>query len=240
MNELRKRIVNWIEEQVREAGAKGIVVGMSGGVDSSLVAILSKEAVGDNLLGLILHCQSRREDAEEAKSLAQLFGIRTEYIDLTPIFEHLLTILPKGERITLANLKARLRMSILYYFANHLNYLVVGTGNKSEVLVGYFTKYGDGGVDILPLGDLLKTQVREMAKLVGIPPKIIEKIPSAGLWEGQTDEGELGITYEELDRILIAIDIGKTEGLPPEKLSKVTSLINASIHKRQSIPVFKC
>ncbi|MCK4307002.1 NAD(+) synthase, partial [candidate division WOR-3 bacterium] len=138
-----------------------------------------------------------------------------------------------------ANLKPRLRMLILYYFANKLNYLVAGTGNKSELTVGYFTKYGDGGVDILPLGGLLKTQVIELAKELKIPQKIIEKVPSADLWKGQTDEGELGISYAELDKIILAIESGNSETTDPMVLNKLRNLMQVSEHKRLPIPIFK-
>ena len=138
-----------------------------------------------------------------------------------------------------ANLKPRLRMCALYYFAQKLNYLVAGTGNKSELVVGYFTKYGDGGVDILPLVGLLKTEVRQLAKELKIPREIIEKTPSAGLWHGQTDEGEMGITYEELDRIIVAIGRKKIKGISKAKLSKVKKMMRGSLHKRAPIPVFE-
>jgi NAD+ synthase len=130
-------------------------------------------------------------------------------------------------------------MITLYYFANNLNYLVAGTGNKSEALVGYFTKYGDGGVDILPLGGLLKTEVRELARELDIPEKIIDKTPSAGLWQGQTDEAELGITYQDLDKTLQALESGKTSALPPKLVAKVKNLIAISEHKRRPPPIFE-
>jgi NAD+ synthase len=160
-------------------------------------------------------------------------------VDLTPVFDSLLEALPPGDRVAAGNLKARLRMAVWYYFANSRNYLVVGAGNKSEIKIGYFTKYGDGGVDILPLGDLLKTQVRELACELGIPEEIIVKSPSAGLWEGQTDEGEMGITYEELDRVLIAIESGHTGECNQEALARVRGMMAASQHKRDPIPICK-
>jgi NAD+ synthase len=179
---------------VEGAGAEGVVLGMSGGVDSSVVAVLAKKGLGDGVLGLILPCHSDPTDVEHAQRVATKFDIKTEYVDLTPIFGCLLKTLPPGGRLAVGNLKPRLRMATLYYYANSRNYLVMGTGNKCELACGYFTKYGDGGVDILPLGDLLKTQVRKLACELGIPEEIITKPPSAGLWEGQTDEGEMGIT----------------------------------------------
>ncbi|MHC1587128.1 MAG: NAD(+) synthase, partial [Candidatus Syntropharchaeia archaeon] len=141
-----------------------------------------------------------------------------------------------GERdLASANVKPRLRMTTLYYFANKMNYLVAGTGNKSELSIGYFTKYGDGGVDILPIGHLLKTEVRELAKKLGIPEKIIKKIPSAGLWEGQTDEGEIGMSYESLDRILSSINSIK-EG---KEVERVKEMIKKAKHKRKPPEIFE-
>jgi NAD+ synthase len=137
--------------------------------------------------------------------------------------------------LPIANLKPRLRMLTLYYFANKLNYLVVGTGNKSELTMGYFTKYGDGGVDILPLGDLLKTEINKLAAELGVPREIIDKPPSAGLWAGQTDEGEMGITYAELDKILS----GEPKGILQEKIDLVKSREALSRHKRALPDIFK-
>ncbi|MGA9351220.1 MAG: NAD+ synthase [Anaerolineae bacterium] len=232
-----ERISNWIRERVEEAGAKGVVLGISGGIDSSVTAVLAKRGLGDRVLGLIMPCHSNPTDVEQARQVAAKFGIETEYVDLTPVFDRLLEALPPGDRVATGNLKARLRMAVWYYFANSRNYLVAGTGNKSEIKCGYFTKYGDGGVDILPLGDLLKTQVRELARELGIPDEIIVKPPSAGLWEGQTDEGEMGITYEELDKALLAIKSGDTGQCDQEALACVRSMMAASQHKRAPIPI---
>lgn len=233
-------IADWIREKLEEAGAKGVVVGLSGGVDSSCVAVLSKMAVGDNMLGLILPCQSDPQDEELARLVAEKFNIKIEKKVLDPIYEKFVEVLPAGEKLALANLKPRLRMVTLYYFANNLNYLVAGSGNKSEIAVGYFTKYGDGGADLLPLGGLLKTEVRELAKELGIPGKIIEKVPSAGLWEGQTDEAELKISYEDLDKAILAIESGVRENfLNGEVIAKVVELIKASEHKRLPISIFE-
>ena len=197
---MKEKIQTWIKEKVEEAGAKGAVVGMSGGIDSSVVAVLCKEVVPT--LGLIIPCHSSDSDITDALLVARKFGISHETSSLTNVFNLLQEELRGPTRMASANLKARLRMSVLYHYANVENLLVVGTGNKTELLTGYFTKWGDGAADIEPLGDLYKTDVIKLAKELGIPKKIIEKPPSAGLWEGQTDEEELGISYEELDRIL--------------------------------------
>ena len=195
--------------------------------------------MGDRMLGLIMPCHSDPTDAEHARLVAKKFDIETEYVDLTPVFDRLVEALPPGNKVAVGNLKPRLRMTVLYYFANSRHYLVAGAGNKSELMAGYFTKFGDGGVDILPLGDLLKTQVRELARELGIPEEIIAKPPSAGLWEGQTDEGEMGITYEELDKAIQAIESGDTSQCDKKALEKVRRMMAASAHKRAPIPICK-
>ena len=236
---LPDEISRWIKKQVDEAGVSGVVLGLSGGIDSAVVACLAKKALGDNVLGLIMPCESNPEDERQSRQLAERFNIKTEKIDLTPIYESFLETIPSGNRLAEANLKPRLRMLTLYYFANNLNYLVAGTGNKTEICIGYFTKYGDGGVDILPLGNLLKSGVRKLAEELGIPETIITRAPSAGLWEGQTDEAEIGITYEELDKAITAIETGDKKGVAPEVITKVENLINSSTHKRTEIAIFK-
>ena len=232
-----KKISDWIKTEVKLAGAKGVVLGLSGGLDSALVAALSKKAVGRNLLCLIMPCNSFKEDIKDAKLIAKKFKINTKQVNLEPVYKTLTKLLPKANKKTLGNLKARLRMMVLYYYANKLNYLVAGTANKSELMVGYFTKYGDGAADILPIADILKTEVKELAANLGIPKDIIRKIPSAGLWSGQTDEGELGITYSELDNILSKIDNKRKQRLD-FKVKKVKGLIYRSRHKRQPAKIF--
>jgi len=231
---MKNRIVNWLRKQVTLSKAKGIVVGLSGGVDSSVVAALSKEAVGkSNILALILPCHSQIQDLRDAKLVAKKLGIKTRAVDLSNIYNTSIKILPKANNLAMANLKPRLRMLVLYYFANKLNYLVCGTGNKSEIRVGYFTKHGDGATDILPIGDLYKWQVKKIAKELGIPNHIITKPPSAGLWPGQTDEGEMGVTYPELDDILSRLEHRKKQILSQAKVNKVKQMIKRSEHKRQ-------
>ena len=232
-----ERISSWIRKRVEEAGAEGVVLGISGGIDSSVTAVLAKRGLGDGVLGVIMPCHSDPTGEKHARLVAAKFGIETEYVDLTPVFDRLLEALPPGDRMAVANLKPRLRMAVLYYFANSRNYLVIGTGNKSEIMVGYTTKYGDSGADILPLGSLLKKQVRELARELGIPQEIIAKPPSAGLWEGQTDEGEMGISYDELDSILVAIESGDVSECDQESLARVRALMAASQHKRDPIPI---
>lgn len=235
---LSERIANWIKRQVQEADKKGVVVGLSGGIDSATVAVLSKKALGDNVLGIIAPCKSNARDEELAIKVARKFNIEVKRIVLDAIFDKLVKVYPGGSDIAKANLKPRLRMTILYYFANSLDYLVAGTGNKSELFIGYFTKYGDGGVDILPLGGFLKTEVRELARDLGIPDEIIDRPPSAGLWDNQTDEAEIGITYEELDKAIKAIETGQINDINKSSLLKVKKAMENSEHKRAKIPIF--
>ena len=221
-------------------GLHGVVFGLSGGIDSAVVAVLCKRAFPEDCLAVVMPCRSDEADIEDARAVAGKFQIPIRIITLDGVYESLLGVLPVGEfdaasrQLAEANLKPRLRMLTLYYLANRLGYLVVGTGNRSEISVGYFTKYGDGGVDILPLGNLVKSQVRELASHLGVPKEIIDKPPSGGLWEGQTDEGEMGVTYEELDRYL-------TSGVAREGVrEKVDAMITESAHKRATpvIPPF--
>jgi NAD+ synthase len=239
MKKLRFRIEDWIRMKVKEAGAQGAVIGLSGGIDSSVVAGLAKGALGDNVLGVILPCHSRGEDSEHAKMVAEKFGIKYEDVDIGPVYDRLMGNLPKASGIAPANVKPRLRMVTLYYFANMRNYLVLGTDNKAELMTGYFTKYGDGGVDLLPIASLYKREVRDMARVLGVPDVIITKPPSAGLWEGQTDEGEMGITYDELDSILQDLESGNLKSADPIKVKKVRGMISRSEHKRRLPEMFK-
>lgn len=240
MEELANKLIAWIRGQVSGAGLHGVVFGLSGGIDSAVVAVLCTRAFPENCVGLVMPCYSSEIDIEDARTVAGKFQIPVRTITLDEVYESLLGVLPVSEfdpasrKLAEANLKPRLRMLTLYYLANRLGYLVVGTGNRSEISVGYFTKYGDGGVDILPLGNLVKSQVRELASHLGIPNEIIEKPPSAGLWEGQTDETEMGLTYEELDRYL-------TSGEAREAVrKKVDAMMTESAHKRATpvIPPF--
>jgi NAD+ synthase len=237
VEQIADKSVSWIKEKTLAAGCKGVVIGMSGGLDSSVLAVLCQRAFPQNMLGVIMPCYNIPQDREHALSVATKFSIQTEEVVLDPVFDALLKALPddKAEsgvsELAEANVKARLRMVTLYYFANQLKYIVAGAGNRSELSVGYFTKYGDGGVDILPLGELVKKEVRELAGFLGIPQPIIDKPPSAGLWRGQTDEGEMGLGYEELDWYLIAGEA--STGVK----QKIESMIAASAHKRALPPV---
>lgn len=215
-----------------EAKKTGTIVGLSGGIDSAVVAVLCKRAFPDTTLAAIMPCYSNKIDIVHAYKVAQKFDIHTELINLEPVYDSIIKILPQEEqyhsndKLAQANIKPRLRMISLYYLAAQLDYLVVGTGNRSEIAIGYSTKYGDGGVDILPIGNLVKSQVQELAKYLKIPKEIINKPPSAGLWKGQTDEGEMGLKYEELDHYL-------TTGEAHETVKKkIESMKAGSAHKR--------
>lgn len=232
METLVRKLCDWMEDKVTKAKAKGIVLGLSGGLDSAVVAALSIRIFSQNTLAIIIPCHSLEADISDALDFINKFNISYKIIDLSKVYDPLIHLLndKKKERsfkLAEANIKPRLRMITLYYFANKLNYLVVGTGNKSELSIGYFTKYGDGGADILPLGNLLKSQVKELAEYLGIPKKIIDKPPSAGLWEGQTDEEEIGISYEQLDKYL---KTGKLKNKIIEK--RIQDKITKNAHKR--------
>jgi NAD+ synthase len=237
---MRKKIVLWIKTQVRAAKSKGVVLGLSGGLDSCVVAALAKEALGtQKVLGLLLPCHSQKMDGRDARVFAGKFGIKTKEIDLTGVYDGLIKVLPAADRMTKANLRPRLRMIVLYYFARKLNYLVCGTSNKSELMAGYFTKFGDGASDILPIGDLFKTQVRKLAVELKIPQPVIAKPPTAGLWPGQTDEKEMGITYPELDDILGRMEKAGKQVLPGAKVKRVKELVKSSQHKRCKPETFR-
>ena len=244
-------IASWLRQRAHEAGANGFVVGLSGGVDSAVAARLSQIALPGAVLGVILPCQSDAQDESDARLLADHFSIPAVRVDLDAGFSALtsqlkmaLSKLPPDlahggpvddvrGRLPQANVKPRLRMASLYFVANSLNYLVVGTGNRSEIAIGYYTKYGDGGVDLLPLGRLFKSEVRTLGRQLGVPSRIIDKAPSAGLWLGQTDEGEMGFTYDDLERYL-ARGAGAT---PPAVAARIERLMKASEHKRLLPPM---
>ena len=232
METLVQKLCDWMEDKVTKAKAEGVVFGLSGGIDSAVVAVLSMRVLPKNTLAIIIPCHSLEADINDALDLINKFNIPYKIIDLSKVYDSLIHLLNDKEKkgsfkLAEANMKPRLRMITLYYFANKLNYLVVGTGNRSELTIGYFTKYGDGGADILPLGNLLKSQVKELAEYLDIPKKIINKLPSAGLWEGQTDEQEIGINYDQLDKYL---KIGKLDNKRIEE--KIQDKIAKSAHKR--------
>jgi quinolinate synthase len=238
---LPDQIARWLREHLAATSAQGFVLGLSGGVDSATVAALAARAVGaERTLGALLPCHSQPEDARLAHLVADTFSIPTVTIDLSSACDALAASLPSSDHpLAAANIKPRLRMIALYYLAQSRNYLVLGAGNKTELTVGYFTKWGDGGVDLLPLGDLYKTQVWALARDLGVPREVVERAPTAGLWPGQTDEGEMGITYAELDAVLAAIAAGDASAVRLDALEKVKGMIACSAHKRALPPIFQ-
>ena len=243
-------IVDFIRKKTEDSGVSGAVVGISGGIDSALTAYLTVEALGNkNVLGLLLPEPSLTlaEDILDATEVVTKLGIEYKTIDISEVLKSFIGAIPdsdKTSQLANGNLKARIRMSILYYYANLLNRMVIGTGNKTEIILGYYTKYGDGGVDVEPIGDLYKTEVQELSRIVGVPEKIITKAPSAGLWAGQTDEEELGISYAVVDKLLsFLLEEKSTEfinnnlGISEEQISSVIHRINVNLHKHQVPPV---
>jgi len=234
-----QRLMAWIKERVQAAGCRGVVLGLSGGLDSAVLAVLCQRAFPQNTLGVIMPCQSSNEDKVHAEELARKFGISTTEVVLDDVFSTLLQLLPDYrpdpalKQVANANIKVRMRMLTLYYIANQLKYMVAGSSNRSELAIGYFTKYGDSGVDIMPLGNLVKGEVKELARFLGIPRAIIDKPPSAGLWEGQTDEDEMGISYETLDQYILTGDA------PDDVKDRIEAMITRSNHKRSLPPIAK-
>ncbi|WP_096153215.1 MULTISPECIES: NAD(+) synthase [Bacillus] len=238
MEEKISKLVMWLQERVNVAGLNGLIVGVSGGIDSAVVAHLIKRAFPNNSLGVIMPCKSNPKDEEYALEVINSCGIDHVLVDLTETHTVLFNAMEeqlkaKGEwneetaRLGDANTRARLRMTTLYAVANNYGYLVVGTDNAAEWHTGYFTKFGDGGVDLVPLVHLTKGEVREMAKVLGVPESVITKPPSAGLWEGQTDENEMGTTYDMIDNYL------KGEKIPEKDKAIIDRLHGRSAHKRE-------
>jgi len=244
--EIKDKIAAFIKSKVSESGANGTVIGLSGGIDSTLTAYLTVSALGpEKVMGLLLPEKgvTPKQDIDDALEIAKALGIEYKLIEISQVLDSFSSIIPAFDntaKTANGNLKARTRMCILYYHANLMNRMVVGTGNKTELLLGYFTKYGDGGVDIEPIGGLYKTQVRELSRYMGIPAKMIEKTPTAGLWPGQTDESELGVSYEMADQILTMLvdekkkisDINRK--FPPEIVDALAARISSNTHKRMS------
>ncbi|MGF7058589.1 NAD(+) synthase [Brassicibacter mesophilus] len=228
-------ITQWLKDKVIEAGCKGVVFGLSGGIDSAVVAALSKRAFPNDSLGIIMPCHSISEDEEHARLVSDALNLRTEKVDLSQVFDVYINKLnDTGSNVlALSNIKPRLRMTTLYYFAQINKYLVAGTSNKSEMTVGYFTKHGDSGVDILPIADFVKEEVRDLARYLNIPDIVISKPPSAGLWEEQTDEKEMGFSYKQLDSYI------RTGVAEQDVKKKIDNMNKLSEHKRRLPEMFK-
>lgn len=239
----------FLRHHLAEAGARGVVLGLSGGIDSALTARLARDALGpDAVTGVYLPGPSEGEAAAgEVRAYAESLGIGWRSIPLGPAVAGFDQMLPElADPIDRGNLRARLRMTTLYALARRSRSLVAGTGNKSELLLGYFTKHGDGAADLMPLGDLYKTEVRAVAEVLGLPPPIRARAPTAGFWEGQTDEGELGMPYPTLDRILRGLEelstpeeIAEGAGLPLPSVRAIADRVERFRHKRRPAPIPK-
>jgi len=247
-----REISNFIESSLIESNTHGLVLGLSGGLDSSTTAILCSQVVNkDKILGLVMPGKNTSSaDVKDAVRLAENLGINHQIIPIDLLIEPVIAACSESLRhnyvkMAIANLKPRMRMMVLYYHANAMNRLVIGTGNRTELLVGYFTKYGDGGVDILPIGGLYKTEVRLIAEYLNVPKKILEKKPTAGLWPGQTDEEELGIKYDLLDEILYLLtekkmkenETAKKLEISLDKVVKVKIMMLTAEHKLKTPPI---
>ncbi|MBR4686657.1 NAD+ synthase [Methanomassiliicoccales archaeon LGM-RCC1] len=239
---------SFIKDTVKKTKSKGVVIGLSGGIDSAVVTKLCADALGpENVLNIFM--PSRGTPAEDYKTtadLAALWGTEYRVVDVQPAVDALAAVLLSDAETPLerGNISARCRMAVLYNLAKKRQYLVAGTSNQSEIMMGYFTKFGDGACDMTPLANMYKTEVRQIAAIIGVPQPIIDKPPSAGLWEGQTDESEMGIKYEDLDAILYEMEQDRTDaqiaadtGLPKEQVSDIRRQVQLMEHKR--MPAFR-
>ena len=252
----REHITSFIRDTYEGAGADTAVIAISGGVDSSLTSFLAVEALGtENVYGLVMPSEVNRTDnMSDAERIAgELLEIEYDLIEIDPLVEAFCAANPNvtigeeftgSEQVAVGNLRARIRAVLNYFAANRRGGLVLGTGNRTEAAVGYFTKYGDGAVDCHPIANLYKQQVRQLARHVGVPGDMADKPSTAGLWEAQTDEGELGMTYDTLDSI-IALHVdgplsvsatARTIGVDEDAIERVRRMYEASAHKRQAPP----
>ncbi|MGM0399467.1 MAG: NAD+ synthase [Halobacteriota archaeon] len=260
----RRSLEAFVRGLVDDADATGVVVNLSGGIDSSVTASLAVESLGsDQVTGLVLPATpTPTTDVDDALHLAEELVIDYRVVDLQPIVERFMALLQDREgngraagtgadsvtatdrRAAVGNLAARARMAVAYFEANVTERLVLGTGNRTELELGYFTKYGDGGVDALPIGNLYKTQVRDLATVLDVPTHIVEKPPTAGLWEGQTDEAELGATYPVIDAVLHGLldralpvgDVADELDLEETEVDRIATLVDGAEHKRRMPP----
>jgi len=251
----RERITGFIAGLLDEAGARGAVIGLSGGIDSTLTAHLAVEALGaDRVRGLVMPTEVNTDrNMSDAERVGEMLGIEYDVVDIQPVVDAFFDVFPGANveersdddlRTAAGNVRVRTRAVLNYFVANAQNRLVLGTGNRSEALAGYYTKYGDQAVDCNPIGNLYKLQVRQLADHVGVPREFVEKPPSAEMWTGQTDEAEMGLTYDLLDAILaLHVDGPLSESatarsldVDPEAVERVEELYRASEHKRHMPP----
>lgn len=240
----RPAIEDFIRQKVEESGGNGVVIGLSGGIDSAAVSKLCADAIGpEKVLNLFMpSASSVVEDRRDAEEFSAKYGMPFKVVEISSAVEAFRGMLPSLERKECAgNVAARCRMIVLFHHAWLMGRVVMGTSNKSELLTGYFTKFGDGGADFCPIGDLYKTEVRQLAREIGVPEAIIEKAPSAGLWQGQTDEGEMGISYSDLDQVLFGFErslgdeaVAAETGIPLEQVRRVRTMHLRTVHKRKT------
>ncbi|NHJ02448.1 MAG: NAD+ synthase [Candidatus Heimdallarchaeota archaeon] len=245
VEQITKLIEEFIRIRVKESGLNGVVIGVSGGIDSAVVTTLAVRALGpERVFALFLPSGTTpSEDLADVTNLCKILGINLKVIDIQNIIHSVSTEIKEKEdsnRLEWMNLKPRIRQTIWYFYANKMNCLICGGGNKSELMIGYYTKYGDGAVDLLPIGDIYKTHVYQLAKYLKIPKKILMKAPSAGLSENQTDETEIGMSYDLLDAILFGLEHFQTESdianlleISIERVKEVKSMLYSSEHKRR-------
>ena len=241
-------LTSFIHNEITRAGFTHAIVGVSGGIDSALACFLATKALGpDNVLALHMPYETTStESTEHAELVIDRTGVKSLTVDITPMVEPLLDTIPEDARIRRGNIMARQRMIILYDQSTAFSGLVIGTGNKTEILLGYTTLYGDSACAINPIGDLYKTQVRQLAEVMGVPQEVIQKPPSADLWVGQTDEDELGFTYEDVDQLLYNLVDGRYSpqecveaGFNADFVERVMKRIQGSQFKRMMPPIAK-
>lgn len=243
---LAERIADFISGSVKRSKTRGAVLAVSGGIDSALVAAIAKKALGKKVQFVFLPFFKNCPFRKNVLILEKALKIQVKRIHLEKVMDAYVLLMPRGGNLAYGNLKPRIRMAVVYYLANFKKLLVLGTTNRSEMEIGYFTKYGDGGVDIEPIADLYKTEVFELAKELKIPAKIIETAPTAALWPGQTDEKELGVAYLMLDTILKMANLGferseilRLTGIKEEKFDKIMARKAGNAHKLAVPPVCK-
>ena len=242
---VEKTITEFIREQIEVSGLQGAVLAVSGGVDSAATFVLTVKALGSERVRAVTMPErdiTPECDIKDVMRLAEMYDVTCDVVEITPVIHVMRSILPlydSSDLVSSGNVKTRMRMTIIYHYSNVLRSMVIGGTNKTEWLTGYFTKHGDGGVDLMPLAGLYKTQVRQLARHLGIPKKIIDKTPTAGLWPGQSDEGELGIKYEVLDLLLYAWErgigaaaIARELRVHPTTVERILKRVRVNEHKR--------
>lgn len=241
-----KNVLKFIQNQVQQSGLDGVVVNVSGGIDSAVALHLAVKALGpDNVMAITIPERdvTPESDITDVMLHCNRLNLTCNTVDITEILHVIRDIMPKydvTDRITTGNIRSRLRMIVAYHHANMERRLVLGTSNKTELLTGFFTKHGDGGVDLMPLGDLWKYNIKELAKYLEIPENIIKKPPSPGFYKGHTDEDELGMSYDNIDLILHGYELGFTvneivgdTGIPMKEVNRILRRVKANQHKRR-------